>query len=76
MTYIDKNLKGTNSISKAAVFNITYLGNNEGYTIKDISSSRFFSIANLESIIINDSPAHWNVYSVTKKTDSGTGFSP
>ncbi|GJJ13152.1 hypothetical protein Clacol_007403 [Clathrus columnatus] len=61
-TYVDKNLRATTSINNAATFNITDTGNGEGYTIRDVTSSQFFSLANLEEIIINSSPRYRVVY--------------
>lgn len=78
-TYIDKNLKGTSSLNNAAIFNITDLGNGQGYTINSLHSSEFIALSShgkTQEIALNKSPTSFQVFSVTKSTDSGTGFSP
>jgi len=57
----------------AVVFNITDLGSGQGYTIQQVSSGAFLSI-NGSSIVVTQAPSMFNVFSVTKSTDSGTGF--
>ncbi|GJJ10990.1 hypothetical protein Clacol_005219 [Clathrus columnatus] len=77
--YVDNNNRETSSISKAAVFNITDLGNGKGYTIDQTSggAGQFLDLLLTElSEIFTHEPPTFSVYSVTKSTDSGTGFSP
>ncbi|KIJ53617.1 hypothetical protein M422DRAFT_241856 [Sphaerobolus stellatus SS14] len=74
--FIDYNNRETTSISNAAVFNITDLGNGQGYTIQQTLGGlgKFLSIlANEISIVTHQAPT-FNIFSVTKSTDSGTGF--
>ncbi|GJJ06253.1 hypothetical protein Clacol_000444 [Clathrus columnatus] len=75
--YIDSKLKATSSIHEAANFEITYLGNDEGYTIKELSSKKFISITHSskgESLSLGKQATAFSMFSVTKSSDSGTGF--
>jgi len=75
--FIDNNNKETMSITSAAVFNITDLGQGQGYTLQQVSggAGKFLSIlADGLSIATTHEPLTFNVFSVTKSTDSGTGF--
>jgi len=70
--FVDKNNKQTANINDAAVFNITDLGNGQGYTLQQISGSgKFVTTSNNLS---GHQAQIFNVFSVTKSTDSGTGF--
>lgn len=72
--FIDENNLETASISNAATFNITDLGNGKGYTIEQISgeASKFTSLLSTGFKVKN--PPTFSIFSVTKSTDSGTGF--
>lgn len=73
--FVTSKLKATPSISNAAAFNITDLGNGKGFAIQETSSRNFISISNNgKSVSFQKQPTSFTVYSVTKSTDSGTGF--
>lgn len=74
-SFVTSKLKATSSIHTAAVFNITDQGNGKGYTIQDTSSRNFISISkNGKSLSLQRQATSFTIYSVTKSTDSGTGF--
>ncbi|KAF8510409.1 extracellular phospholipase C [Hysterangium stoloniferum] len=73
--FVDKNFKETTSIDSAAVFAITDLGNGKGYTIKLLSDGRFLAALEAsEKIKLGGALGTFKIFSVTKSTDSGTGF--
>ncbi|KIJ38386.1 hypothetical protein M422DRAFT_781472 [Sphaerobolus stellatus SS14] len=70
--FVDNNILETTSASNAAIFNITDLGNGQGYTINQTSGGSL-SVLLGEISNMTQTPT-FNVFSVTKSTDSGTGF--
>ena len=65
------------SISDAAVFNITDLGFGKGYTVQEVSGGgAFVSLAGGKGDVAlsQEMPPTFDVFSVTKSTDSGQGF--
>lgn len=75
--FIDANNKETSSMSNAVVFNITDLGSGKGYTIQQVSNgpTKFLNpLTTGLSDIVTHNPPTFKIFSVTKSTDSGTGF--
>ncbi|KAF8576244.1 non-hemolytic phospholipase C precursor [Ramaria rubella] len=74
--FVDANQKLTASINDAAVFNITDLGSGKGYTVQQVSNEpKFISIISKAiDILVGQQVSTFNLFSVTKSTDSGTGF--
>ena len=71
--FIDINLGATTSMNSAAIFNITDLGDGRGYTIQQVQKGRFLSIHG-KAVVLDSQAETFNVFSVTKSSDSGVGF--
>jgi len=62
-------------MNSAAIFNITDIGNGQGYSIKQLDQGKFVSVLDtIEGVLLGSKFVTFNVFSVTKATDSGTGF--
>jgi phospholipase C len=73
--FVASNFEETTSVNSAAVFEITDLGNGAGYTIKSLSTGKHFApLQALKSLDLGEAPGAFKIFSVTKSTDSGTGF--
>jgi phospholipase C len=72
--FVDPNLKLTASIHNAAVFNITDLSFGKGYIVQQVSNGKFVSLsASKTSVQVADQAQTFNIFAVTKSTDSGQG---
>jgi phospholipase C len=73
--FVCNTLRQASSTCEAAVFNITDLGNGQGYTVENISGKKFLSISGHPlRLVSGDEAGKFSVFSVTKSTDSGHGF--
>ena len=63
-------------MNDAAVFNITDLGFGRGYTVQQVSSNgNFVSLSEGNAAVqLGEQQQTFNIFSVTKSTDSGQGF--
>ncbi|KAF8588334.1 phosphoesterase-domain-containing protein [Ramaria rubella] len=74
--YVDENHRLTTSVNEAAVFNITDMGSGKGYTILQVSKEhKFLSLlSEILGVLLGDEASTFQLFSVTKSTDAGTGF--
>lgn len=73
--FVGPNLQPTASIQQATVFNITDLGSGRGYTVQEVPSGDFISIGTGgSSVAVGSDTTTFQIFSVTKSTDSGQGF--
>ncbi|KAF8588655.1 PLC-E [Ramaria rubella] len=73
--FVDSQTRLTVSSKEAAVFNITDLGSGKGYIVQEVPGGRFLSMsANGGDVLLGDKSFAFQIFSVTKSTDSGKGF--